>query len=580
MRKKRASKSAAAKKRTPATKRRRVRPAALRSEPYQIPRVGVAGGPAPLSSPPPAPGFPVDPSGATQPAAAPETAVVYIWEDDPESEGTERILVPPPGNPLSMYQLNILGPAPAPAKYARETPEARYWTAREALVRGRDFWKDMMPADAPWQTGTNLPVTLDAGVQLNAFYNRARGLTFYHDRERGRDVYTCESPDIVLHELGHAILDALQPALWSALTGEIAAFHEAFGDIAALLAGLHQDSLCAHVLNRHGAWIERDSRWTRIGEALGKALNERDPDRASPVCLRNAANGFYYQKPAQLPASGPDSQLTREPHSLSRPFVGAFLQALGGIARTDAPIPTVETLQDTAWKAGGLLLAAIRRAPVQADYFFQVASALVAEAAVTAPALRDAIASAYVRRGILPVEALDQGWPDNPKSLNTGVTPIPEAPALAPLALGAAGPVPAQTSAVVEGKHVGFRLPFKIAKSRSVGLSSVNRMAERGLQPLVTTSLPASGIGAASGASTVQFTLGAAGFTPVTVHETALEHDEEFVHYLFQRGRVEFDDECAKMANTGPMYARKTHRLNMRDGEPTLERLRFDCGFD
>lgn len=544
----------------------------------------------PLSPPPPPLSAPL---GTPGPAPTP---LILTWEDDPESEGARRISVPVPGDPLAELSINILVASPPPPNaYPADTPAARYWTAREALVRGRDFWQPLMPEDRrTWQTGPNLPVNIDAGVQLNAFYNRFNGLSFYRDREDGRDIYTADSPEIVCHELGHAILDILQPALWYAASFETAAFHEAFGDISALLTGLHQDSLCAHVLDRNGAWIERDSRWTRLGEALGKAINRRDPDRASPQCLRNAANGFYFQKPLTLPTSGPDSQLTREPHSLSRPFVGAFLQALGGLARAGGVTPSVQSLQETSWKAGLWLVSAVRTAPVQPDYFFQIASALVAAAQATGSVEeRDVIASAFVRRGILPVEALENGWPNTTPQLASGTTVIhqpgvPAQPASpggagfgmagASMAGAAAAARSLSNSVHFDGKRIGFKAAFRIATAKAMQHLSRN-------QAFANSNLPQSLSAAASalGISTGPIFTAAASVAAAAISslfEPPVDHDVEFIHYLFQRGRVEFDEECARMAATGPMYARKTHRLAVLDGEPTLERITFDCGFD
>jgi hypothetical protein len=43
---------------------------------------------------------------------------------------------------------------------------------------------------------------------------------------------------VVCHELGHAILDALKPQLFNVASTEAGAFHEAFGDISAILCAL------------------------------------------------------------------------------------------------------------------------------------------------------------------------------------------------------------------------------------------------------------------------------------------------------------------------------------------------------
>jgi hypothetical protein len=61
------------------------------------------------------------------------------------------------------------------------------------------------------------------GVDLNAFYDR-EGLKFFHgSAAAGRTVFSGESPDIVCHELGHALLDSFKPQLFDAASIEVAA---------------------------------------------------------------------------------------------------------------------------------------------------------------------------------------------------------------------------------------------------------------------------------------------------------------------------------------------------------------------
>lgn len=51
----------------------------------------------------------------------------------------------------------------------------------------------------------------------------------------GGVIFTCLSPDIVAHELTHAILDSIHPRFIENTNPDVAAFHEAFADIVALL---------------------------------------------------------------------------------------------------------------------------------------------------------------------------------------------------------------------------------------------------------------------------------------------------------------------------------------------------------
>ena len=45
---------------------------------------------------------------------------------------------------------------------------------------------------------------LDQGVDLNAYYDR-RALNFFHGPAPAGTVFSGESPDIVCHEMGHAL---------------------------------------------------------------------------------------------------------------------------------------------------------------------------------------------------------------------------------------------------------------------------------------------------------------------------------------------------------------------------------------
>jgi len=90
---------------------------------------------------------------------------------------------------------------------------------------------------------------LEAEPDLNAFYVRTSGLHFYRRTVLGRDIYSGESPDVVCHELGHAILDALKPQLFHVAATEASAFHESFGDMSAILCALQLSSVRTKVIS-------------------------------------------------------------------------------------------------------------------------------------------------------------------------------------------------------------------------------------------------------------------------------------------------------------------------------------------
>src|SRR4051794_4353000 len=154
---------------------------------------------------------------------------IFAWEDDPGGPATPNNPLPRPAPTLDSAPLpvGIRGSTPAAKTYRVGSKNFRYWTAAEALRRGADLWGSVLPPGVTWHStvGRKLQAGLDQGEDFNAFYDRA-GLQFFHGSTAGQTVFSGESPDVVCHELGHAVLDALRPQLWDAASVEVAAFHE------------------------------------------------------------------------------------------------------------------------------------------------------------------------------------------------------------------------------------------------------------------------------------------------------------------------------------------------------------------
>ena len=206
-------------------------------------------------------------------AAGPEPTI-RAWQDDP---GTGFLLDRPVPNlaqrPLAF---SFDGPTPKPASYQPGTAEFRYWTAAEALRRGADFWAQLISLQR-WQPGPVLKVLLDEGLDLNAFYDR-NALNFFHGPSPNGTVFSDESPDIVCHEMGHAILNSIKPQLWGVGSHEAAAFHESFGDISAILSALQLQELRTAILSDTGGHLYQSSRLSRLAEQLATAIRAQQPD--------------------------------------------------------------------------------------------------------------------------------------------------------------------------------------------------------------------------------------------------------------------------------------------------------------
>jgi len=300
---------------------------------------------------------------------------VRVWEDDPGSGVlVERTTPNPAKRPLAY---SFPRPMPKPAIYQPGTREFRFWTAAEALRRGADFWAARIPL-TKWEVGQTLRVLLDEGVDLNAYYDR-RALNFFHGSAPGGTAYSGESPDIVCHEMGHAILDSFKPQLWGAASHEVAAFHESFGDMSSILSALQLPSLRTAILSDTGGHLYRSSRLSRLAEQLGAAIRAQQPDAVDPDCLRNAVNSFTYQDPINLPPMAPARQLSSEPHSFSRVFTGALL--------------------------AGLLVGAVKQAPVVPNWYAQVAAGMVQAAGSVNTKYPAVIKGVFVKRSILSLHS-------------------------------------------------------------------------------------------------------------------------------------------------------------------------------
>ena len=468
------------------------------------------------------------------------TATILGWQDDP-GEAVPP-LIPPERRPvpdLTLVPLKLAVPnvvAPAPADYDIATSDFRYWSMAEAAARGAAFWRPLLPPGTNWQVGDTLNLLVDEGEDFNAFYDR-RALNFFHGTTGGRTYFSCESPDIVCHEQGHAILDALRPELFDAGTIEAAAFHEAFGDMSALLVSLQLPSMRRAVLAETGGDLSRNSRLSRLAEQLGFAIRQVNPSAADADCLRNASNKFFYTNPETLPSDAPATSLSSEPHSFSRVFTGAFLEILAGGLRQAASNPGESDVQAVSLDLAKLLIAGVLAAPVVPEFMSQIAASIIAADASAGGKYGDVLKSAFVRRGIL-----------SPQSA-AGIT------SLRSIGITAA----AHFSAVAA--RVGRELPHVAISAAEYGL---------GDQPLLVRA-PSDprrfGVSAAA--------FGVGGVTPSNSEHAA----RAFVEDLLQRGHIDIDDIGRPGCRLVHPHAFKTHRLESSSEGTMLTRILFDCGF-
>ena len=471
---------------------------------------------------------------------------VLAWDDDPGAPpGRTPSTRPVPKLTVAKLGVEVRGTQPAAGQFAVGTSKFRFWVAAEALRRSADFWGAVVPSSFKWMTGARLPIHLDEGVDLNAYYTRGGGsykpgLSFFHATIGNQTIFTGESPDVVAHELGHAILDGLRPQLFETNSAETAAFHESFGDMSALLTALQLKELRIALLSESGGNIHHSTRVSRVAEQLGWGIRQRRPDAVDVDSLRNAVNGFFYRDPIELPPVAPATQLSSAPHSFSRVFTAAFYELLAGMLRVQSSNPSEGDLLRVTRDAGQLLVDAVLSAPIAPAYFGQIAAHFVtADANRFNKRYRDVIKSAFVRRGILSLES---------------ATMQVSAPTITTIA-----PATSMTAAL-PAKKAGAAQPLTLPSAR-YGLQRPLRVMAPSEEPRIAVMSAARSIGPVPPA-------------------TGMRAAESFVEDLFRQGRIDVGQYGDPETRIEHPFARKTHQLEASGEELKLTRRFFDCGFD
>jgi len=306
-------------------------------------------------------------------------ARIRIFLNDPAARGQHPVSSEPPSETERRpWGFRVEGNAPPPRPYEPDTPEFLYWQIASALGRGRSLWSRLLPGAGTWVRGAVLPAIPVDGEDLNAFYDR-KALHFFRDvnAKTGEIVQSGDSPDIVTHEQGHAVLDSIRPDLWDAPHFEVAAFHEGFGDLAAILVALDDGDLARAAIEETKGSLDHSNLVSRLAEELAAAVVAKyGPDAALPDALRDAVNSFRYVAPKSLPDEGPADALSREPHSFSRVVTGACWDVLVRLSLAGNGSDRLAALQKAAQDLGRLVAAAAERTAPTATFFRRFATEL------------------------------------------------------------------------------------------------------------------------------------------------------------------------------------------------------------
>ena len=517
------------------------------------------------------------PAGPGAPAGSPAVQAghqVNVWEDDPFSE-TTATANPPLASPVTIQlphaapralRFAVIESGPPAGQYAVGTGDFRYWNTSSAIARAIAYWSPRMPRGTRWSSqDPTLQVRLVAGQDLNAFYSRRSGLSFFEDRVGTMDIFSGESPDVACHELGHAILDALRPQLFDAASLEIAAFHEAFGDISGMLTALQMPGFRKHVLQETGGKLNVNSRLSRSAEQLGWAIRQRFPTAVDRDCLRNAANRFFYQSPENLPPSEPASQLSSEPHSFARVFTGGMLDAIAYMVQL-VGAPTEASLLGVSGDVGQLLVDAIRTASITPAYYSQIAAAMVqADRVRNKGKYQEALIQAFVRRGILAAAAVS----------DLAKAPVPR---LHPAAAARAGAGPDVFDPASFAGESEMLLAYNGTSDDSY-LRGFDDAPELPSRPITAEFLGGATVHLHLAQERPRIAVASAALSSGAVEPPQGERAAHaFLEDLVQRARVDISRASKTKAALNTPLGFKTHVLEDGPDGLVLTRLCFDCG--
>ena len=318
----------------------------------------------------------------------PSGARVLIWKQDPsvaeigirKAYLSGRVFVGPSDARIATLGLsspvvpNVLGDL-------IETPGTDAFDAVHTFAVVREtltmYQRALSGVPLPWQwnSTTNIdPIQVfpHAGVTMNAYYSRdEKALKFFYFNKPGDPpgspyIFTCRSFDIVSHETGHAVLDALKPDwLLIGQPPQTGGLHESFGDLTAIFLALSQMDQVEAVIAQTKANLHDKSFLSDLAEQFGLALGR-------PNGLRNADNDLKL------------SEVGTEVHAISQVFTGGIYDVLADIfvfernaARKDDAI----VLYEVAKYLHGLLLRAILEAPNTGATFANVVNKMLAIAA-------------------------------------------------------------------------------------------------------------------------------------------------------------------------------------------------------
>ncbi|MCX7553067.1 hypothetical protein OS175_04190 [Marinicella sp. S1101] len=139
----------------------------------------------------------------------------------------------------------------------------------------------------------------------------------YFDSDNGR-IYTSASPDIVAHEVAHAILDGIAPDLLDCPHYDSYAIHEAVADLTALFLSFEMDHYTDYLLDKYDGNLSKAREFGWIAEQFGAEMT----DGVNDHYLRSLNNEYSFRNDWGARANESDH------YEISQVLSGAIFNAL------------------------------------------------------------------------------------------------------------------------------------------------------------------------------------------------------------------------------------------------------------
>ncbi|MDO5295388.1 MAG: hypothetical protein Q4F00_01935 [bacterium] len=380
-------------------------------------------------------------NGISAAAAHKEVEFSYNPQDgfvmSPTTTTLKDVTIDKHGPSTSRVKLNGENLAPnKDGNFVFDPKDAKKYTAAASLAtvaKTLATFEDAMGSKINWAAGKErIDLNPDGGVDLNAFYSRSdNSLNFFHQDVHGTRYMTGASGEVVSHEVGHAILDAIRPGYLTSWQADTNGFHEAFADTTAMLMATQDDGVCELVAQQTGGDMSKPNCLGAVGEELGKAINEMvGRDVTGGDFIRNTQNDFKWQAPHTVPKnpSGIDP-LTTEMHSWSRIWSGAQYDLLSAMVENKMAggMTQAEAIKSAGKECLDLYSKTLQLAPKTNCTYRQMAQCMLKADAQLGGNNHQFIVDSFTNRNIL-FEGDDQpdmmamSVPDNPVPQNVTVT--------------------------------------------------------------------------------------------------------------------------------------------------------------